>query len=92
MKTALILFLCLLATVMQVFLVILLPNRIKNQWLSLLAVIGGFAASFVFLLLIALLGRSFGMLDETKTYLTVVFSLVCFVDTVCLYLERCRKK
>ena len=73
MKTALILFLCLLATVMQVFLVILLPNRIKNQWLSLLAVIGGFAASFGFLLLIALLGRSFGMLDETKTYLTVVF-------------------
>lgn len=88
MKTLLILALCIVAILLNTILIIVIPHKIKNYGLSILFTVVGVILCFSFLLLIGLLGKFLGILEETKTYILIVFSISAFINTIYLYLVR----
>ena len=85
----LIILLCIIVVIFNTIAVHTIPDKIKNKWLSLLAIVVGEILSFGFLLLIGLLGKALDVFDETKACIIITFEIELFIITVRNFWDRC---
>ena len=88
MKSLAIFLLCILDIVFYTVFTIIIPRKIRNSIHSILITIVGICLSIVLLFIVAILGKRFDMLAETKSYILITFALNAFINTIYLFLER----
>lgn len=88
MKTLVILLLCVLDVVFCTAFTIVIPRKIQSQIQSIIITIIGVCLSIILLLLVAILGKRFDMLAETKSYIFITFAINAFINTIYLFLVR----
>ena len=88
MKTLVILLLCVLDVVFCTAFTIVIPHKIKSQIQSIIITIIGVCLSIILLLIVAILGKRFDMLAETKSYIFITFAINAFINTIYLFLVR----
>lgn len=88
MKSLAIFLLCILDIVFYTVFTIIIPRKIRNSIQSILITIVGICLSIVLLFIVAILGKRFDMLAETKSYILITFALNAFINTIYLFLER----
>ena len=88
MKTLVILLLCVLDIVFCTAFTIMIPRKIQSQIQSIIITIIGVCLSIILLLIVAILGKRFDMLAETKSYIFITFAINAFINTIYLFLVR----
>ena len=88
MKTLVILLLCVLDVVFCTAFTIVIPHKIQSQIQSIIITIIGVCLSIILLLIVAILGKRFDMLAETKSYIFITFAINAFINTIYLFLVR----
>ena len=88
MKTLVILLLCVLDVVFCTAFTIVIPRKIQSQIQSIIITIIGVCLSIILLLIVAILGKRFDMLAETKSYIFITFAINAFINTIYLFLVR----
>ena len=88
MKTLVILLLCVLDVVFCTAFTIVIPRKIQSQIQSIIITIIGVCLSIILLLIVAILGKGFDMLAETKSYIFITFAINAFINTIYLFLVR----
>ena len=88
MKTLVILLLCVLDVVFCTAFTIVIPHKIQSQIQSIIITIIGVCLSISLLLIVAILGKRFDMLAETKSYIFITFAINAFINTIYLFLVR----
>ena len=88
MKTLVILLLCVLDVVFCTAFTIVIPRKIQSHIQSIIITIIGVCLSLILLLLVAILGKRFDMLAETKSYIFITFAINAFINTIYLFLVR----
>lgn len=88
MKTVVIFLLCVLDVVICTAFTIIARRKIQNPIRSIIITIVGVCLSIVLLFIVAILGKRFDMLAETKSYILITFALNAFINTIYLFLER----
>lgn len=88
MKTLVILLLCILDIVFCTVFTIIIPRKIQNPIQSIIITIVGVCLSIALLLIVAILGKTFDMLEEAKSFILITFALNAFVNTIYLFLVR----
>ena len=88
MKTLVILLLCILDIVFCTVFTIIIPRKIQNPIQSIIITIVGVCLSIALLLIVAILGKTFDMLEEAKSFILITFALNGLVNTIYLFLVR----
>ena len=88
MKTLIIILLCILDIVFCTAFTIVIPHKIQNSIKSIIITIAGVCLSMAFLLIVALLGIRFDMLEETKSYILITFAVDASINSIYLFLVR----
>jgi len=88
MKTLVILLLCILDIVFCTVFTIIIPSKIKTPVQSVTITIVGVCLSIVLLLIVAILGKTFDMLEQTKSFILITFAINAFINTIYLFLVR----
>ena len=91
MQTLLILLLCLTAVFVYILSTIWIPNKISNYALSIVIMVVGILLSILPLFFVALLGKHFGILEQTKSYILITLAINAFIDTIYRFIKRCRQ-
>ena len=88
MKSLVIFLLCVIDIVFCTVFTIIIPHKIQNLIQAIIITTVGICLSIVLLFIVAILGKSFDMLAETKNYILITFALNAFINTIYLFLER----
>lgn len=88
MKTLVILLLCILDIVFCTVFTIIIPRKIQSPIQSIIITIVGVCVSIALLLIVAILGKTFDMLEEAKSFILITFALNGLVNTIYLFLVR----
>ena len=88
MKTLVILLLCMLDIVFCTIFTTIIPSKIKTPVQSVTITIVGVCLSIVLLLIVAILGKTFDMLEQTKSFILITFAINAFINTIYLFFVR----
>ena len=83
--------LCIVDIVFSVVFINLIPHKIQRNAISIFIMAVGIFFSLVFLLLIALLGKKFGIFEETKSFILIALEIILFIDTIWKFIVRSKK-
>ena len=88
MKTLIILLLCILEVLLCTIFTVAIPHKISKYAWSIVITVLGCILSFALLFFVALLGKNFDMLEQTKSYILITFTIDAFINTIYLFLVR----
>lgn len=88
MRFLAIILLCMLNIIICCTLTIVIPHKIKSTVKSVLITVVGVLLSIILLFGIAILGKAFGILEETKSFILITFAIESLINTIYLFLSR----
>ena len=88
MKTLVILLLCIIDIVFCTVFTIIIPRKIQSPIRSIIITIVGVCLSIALLLIVAILGKTFDMMEETKSFILITFAINAFINTIYLFMVR----
>ena len=88
MRFLAIILLCMLNIIICCTLTIGIPHKIKSTVKSVLITVVGVLLSIILLFGIAILGKAFGILEETKSFILITFAIESLINTIYLFLSR----
>ena len=87
----LIILLCLINVAIYVGIVIVIPHKMANSVLSIVVMILGIVITFALFIPIALLGKSLGILEHTKSFILIAIGIEVFIETLYRFYMRKNK-